>query len=87
MMETLKRAERKVYIGIIPFLVLRSLAAYIDQVKAEFAKLRILDTLHMRDLIFVVGVGLFFLAYSVCEVSSNIIPQRIGAWLWLACIF
>lgn len=30
MMETLKRAERKVYIGIIPFLVLRSLAAYID---------------------------------------------------------
>lgn len=76
--------HRSVAFHIIPFLCLGFLAAYIDRVNVGFAKFEMLDDLHMGDAAFGLGAGIFFLAYILCEVPSNIILERVGARLWLA---
>jgi len=76
--------HRKVFLRIVPFLTMGFLAAYIDRVNVGFAKLQMLDALHIGNFAFGFGAGLFFLGYIFCEVPSNIILQRVGAHVWLA---
>ena len=75
---------RRVSWRIVPFLMLCYVAAYLDRVNIGFAKLQMLDDLHFSETVYGLGAGVFFLAYFLFEVPSNVILHRVGARRWIA---
>lgn len=75
---------RKIVWRIIPFLCFCYLASYLDRINVGFAKLQMLDSLHMSETVFGLGAGLFFVGYILFEVPSNLILEKVGARLWIA---
>jgi MFS family permease len=75
---------RKVTWRLIPFLCLCYLAAYLDRINVGFAKLQMLDTLHMSETAYGLGAGLFFVGYILFEVPSNLVLEKVGARRWIA---
>jgi len=78
------RTYAKVTRRIVPFLMLCYLVAYLDRVNVGFAKLQMSSDLHFSDTIYGLGAGIFFIAYFLVEIPSNIILHRVGARLWMA---
>jgi len=68
----------------IPFLVACYFVAYLDRVNVGFAKLTMDADLKLTDTMFGFGAGVFFLAYFLFEVPSNMILDRVGARVWIA---
>ena len=68
----------------IPFLILCYFVAYLDRVNVGFAKLTMDTDLGLSDTAFGFGAGVFFLAYFLFEVPSNIIMDKVGARRWIA---
>ena len=68
----------------IPFLILCYFVAYLDRVNVGFAKLTMDADLGLSETAFGFGAGVFFLAYFVFEVPSNIIMDKVGARIWIA---
>ncbi len=58
--------------------------AYMDRVNISFAALRMNADLHFSATVYGLGGGLFFLAYALFEVPSNLALTRVGARRWLA---
>ena len=75
---------RKIVWRLIPFLCFCYLASYLDRINVGFAKLQMLDTLHMSETAYGLGAGLFFVGYILFEVPSNLVLQKVGARLWIA---
>ena len=75
---------RKISWRIMPFIVLCYLCGYLDRVNVGFAKLQMLNDLHMSDAVYGLGAGIFFIGYFIFEVPSNLILHRVGARLWIA---
>src|SRR6185436_7273518 len=67
-----------------PFLILCYFVAYLDRVNVSFAKLHMNQALGFSEAAFGLGAGLFFIAYFLFEVPSNIFLERVGARLWIA---
>ncbi len=78
------RTYAKVTRRIVPFLMLCYLVAYLDRVNVGFAKLQMSTDLHFSDTVYGLGAGIFFIAYFLVEIPSNIILHRVGARLWMA---
>src|SRR6187402_2314348 len=78
------RVIGKVMWRLIPFLILCYFVAYLDRVNVSFAKLHMNQALGFSDAAFGLGAGLFFIAYFLFEVPSNIFLERVGARLWIA---
>lgn len=76
----LSKARRK----LIPFLFVLYLVAYLDRINVGFASLQMNRELGLTESVFGLGAGLFFLGYSLFEVPSNLILERVGARLWIA---
>jgi MFS family permease len=74
-----KRVIGKVMRRLIPFLILCYFVAYLDRVNVSFAKLHMNQALGFSDAAFGLGAGLFFIAYFLFEVPSNIFLERVGA--------
>ena len=72
---TLKRVAYR----FIPFLMLCYFVNYLDRVNVGFAKLTMDADLGLSDTAFGFGAGIFFLAYFLFEVPSNVIMDRVGA--------
>ena len=68
----------------IPFLILCYFVAYLDRVNVSFAKLTMDADLKLSETAFGFGAGVFFLAYFLFEVPSNIIMDKVGARRWIA---
>ena len=68
----------------IPFLILCYFVAYLDRVNVGFAKLTMDADLGLSETAFGFGAGVFFLAYFLFEVPSNIIMDKVGAGVWIA---
>src|SRR5271166_4768210 len=68
----------------IPFLILCYFVAYLDRVNVGFAKLTMDADIGLSETAFGFGAGVFFLAYFLFEVPSNIIMDRVGARVWIA---
>ena len=49
-----------------------------------FAKLQMGADLQFTDAIYGFGAGIFFIAYCIFEVPSNLILERVGARVWIA---
>ena len=67
-----RRAIGKVMRRLIPFLILCYFVAYLDRVNVGFAKLHMNQALGFSEAAFGLGAGLFFIAYFLFEVPSNI---------------
>lgn len=79
-----RRVIGKVMRRLIPFLVLCYFVAYLDRVNVSFAKLHMNQALGFSEAAFGLGAGLFFIAYFLFEVPSNLFLERVGARLWIA---
>ncbi len=75
---------KKVMWRLMPFLFICYFVAYLDRVNVGFAKLQMNTALGMTDSAFGLGAGLFFIAYFLLEVPSNLALAKFGARLWIA---
>ncbi|WP_172652807.1 MFS transporter [Rhodococcus opacus] len=83
--ETLERSTiRRISIRLLPFLVLGYLIAYIDRSNVGFASLQMNDDIGLTASAFGLGASVFFLAYVLLEVPSNMALNKVGARLWIA---
>ena len=79
----LRRTYRKVSLYLLPYLFICYLFNYFDRVNVGFAKLQMLDDLHLSETVYGLGDGIFFTGYVVCGVPSNLMLYRVGARRWL----
>ena len=83
--DAMERAVMKrVTLRIVPFLMLCYFIAFLDRVNVGFAGAEMRQDLHLSASVFGFGAGVFFLAYFIFEVPSNLLLQRFGARRWLA---
>lgn len=75
---------RKVALRTVPFLMLCYFIAYIDRVNAGFAALQMNKDLGLSQAMFGLGGAIFFIAYILFEIPSNLALQKLGARLWIA---
>jgi ACS family tartrate transporter-like MFS transporter len=84
-MEALEqRTIAKVSARLIPFLIVCYFVAYLDRVNVGFAALTMNKDLGLSSSAFGFGAGIFFLAYFLFEVPSNLFLERVGARKWIA---
>lgn len=69
---------------IMPLVIGLYLCAIIDRSNVGFAKLQMLDDLHLSETGFALGSSIFFLSYVLVEVPSALAAYRFGARLWFA---
>ena len=79
-----QRTIAKVTARLVPFLIVCFFVAYLDRVNVSFAALTMNKDLGLSDSAFGFGAGIFFLAYFLFEVPSNLFLERVGARKWIA---
>jgi MFS transporter, ACS family, tartrate transporter len=79
-----RSAMRKIYLRLLPLAVLSYLLACIDRINVSFAGLTMRDDLNMSAATFGFALGTFYWGYSVFELPSNLILEKVGARLWIA---
>ena len=75
---------RKVALRLLPLLVVGYIVNYLDRVNVSFAALTMNHDLGLTASAYGLGAGMFFIAYLLGEVPSNLIMQRVGARRWIA---
>ena len=78
------RTIRKVSARLIPFLIVCYFIAYLDRVNVGFAAITMNKALGLTATMFGFGSGIFFVAYFIFEVPSNLFLDRFGARKWIA---
>jgi ACS family tartrate transporter-like MFS transporter len=76
----LRRVQRR----LVPFAFICYVVAYIDRVNIGFAATELQRDLGLSQWQYGFGAGLFFLAYCMFEIPSNLILERVGARRWIA---
>ncbi|MFV2172737.1 MFS transporter [Actinomadura sp. LOL_016] len=79
-----RRTVRKVSLRIMPIIGLLYVFNYMDRANISYAQLGMEDELAVTTAVFGTASAIFFLAYVVFEIPSNMIMKRVGARLWLA---
>jgi ACS family tartrate transporter-like MFS transporter len=77
---TLAKVTRR----LVPFLIICYFVAYLDRVNVSFAALTMNHDLGLSQTAFGFGAGIFFIAYFIFEVPSNLLLERFGARKWIA---
>jgi MFS family permease len=75
---------RRVAFRFMPLLFNGYVVAYLDRVNVGFAKLQMLNSLHLSEAAYGLGAGLFFIGYFLFEVPSNLLLHKLGARRWIA---
>src|ERR1700692_164656 len=78
------RTIAKVTRRLVPFLIICYFVAYLDRVNVGFAALTMNQDLGLSQTAFGFGAGIFFIAYFIVEVPSNLMLERFGARKWIA---
>jgi D-galactonate transporter len=85
MMQALEiRTIARVSKRLVPFLIICYFVAYLDRVNVGFAALTMNQDLGLSQTAFGFGAGIFFIAYFIFEVPSNLLLERFGARKWIA---
>jgi len=71
---------------LMPLLLICYLFAHLDRINIGFAKMQMSTDLHFSDTVYGFGAGLFFIAYALFGVPSNIALDRVGPRRWIACL-
>src|SRR3981081_4015920 len=74
---------RKNAIRLLPLLTLAYTVNYLDRTNISCAALRMNQDIGLTATQYGRGAGVFFLAYCLFEVPSNIALYRFGARLWI----
>jgi D-galactonate transporter len=69
---------------LLPFLLLLYIIAWIDRVNVGIAALTMNADIGLTDRSYSFGATLFFIAYAICEVPSNVVLAKVGARRWIA---
>ncbi|MEO8309399.1 MAG: MFS transporter [Pseudomonadota bacterium] len=69
---------------LVPYLLLLYVIAWLDRVNISFAALQMNQDLGFGPAVYGLGAGIFFAAYALFEVPSNLVLARVGARLWIA---
>src|SRR5579863_10443131 len=78
------RTIAKITTRLVPFLIICYFVAYLDRVNVGFAALTMNQDLGLSQTAFGFGAGVFFIAYFIFEVPSNLLLERFGARKWIA---
>jgi len=78
------RTIAKVTGRLVPLLIVCCFVAYLDRVNVGFAALTMNQDLGLSQTAFGFGAGIFFIAYFLFEVPSNLLLERFGARKWIA---
>lgn len=78
--QTIAKVSRR----LVPFLIVCYFVAYLDRVNVGFAALTMNQDLGLSQTAFGFGAGIFFIAYFIFEVPSNLFLERFGARKWIA---
>jgi ACS family tartrate transporter-like MFS transporter len=81
--QVLRSALRKASLRLLPVISIGYGLAYMDRINISFASLRMNADLHFSATVYGLGAGLFFVAYAICEVPSNLLMLRFGARKWM----
>jgi MFS transporter, ACS family, tartrate transporter len=68
---------------LVPLAMAIYVASFLDRVNVGFAALTMNKDLGFSPEVYGFGAGIFFLSYSVFEVPSNLILEKVGARLWM----
>jgi len=79
-----RRVMARVTRRFVPLAFLCYVIAYLDRVNIGFVATELQRDLGLSATTYGIAAGLFFLGYSVCEVPSNLILERVGARRWIA---
>ncbi|SDK33521.1 Sugar phosphate permease [Pseudomonas delhiensis] len=69
---------------LMPLLLVCYVFAHLDRINIGFAKLQMSADLHFSDTVYGLGAGLFFVAYALFGVPSNLMLERVGPRRWIA---
>ncbi len=78
------RTIAKVSSRLVPYLIVCYFIAYLDRVNVGFAALTMNKALGLTATMFGFGAGIFFLAYFIFELPSNLFLDKYGARKWIA---
>ena len=79
-----KATMRRVSLRLVPFLMACYFFALLDRVNVGFAALQMNKDLGLSAAVFGLGSSLFFVAYFLVEVPSNLALEKFGARRWIA---
>ena len=79
-----QRAISKISWRLLPLLMISYFIAYLDRVNLGFAGAAMSKDLGFTAAVFGSAAGIFFLAYFLFEVPSNLALERFGARRWIA---
>ena len=66
------RTVRRIFLQIVPFIIVFYFIAYLDRVNISFASLTMNNDLGMSSTAYGFGAGVFFVSYFMFEVPSNL---------------
>jgi ACS family tartrate transporter-like MFS transporter len=69
---------------LLPLIFLGYVLAYLDRVNIGFAQLGMGTELGIRTAAYGFAAAIFFIAYFIFEVPSNLLMRRFGARIWIA---
>ena len=75
---------RKVFRRLIWFLFVLLVVSFMDRINIAFAALTMNKDLGLSAAAYGVSLTVFYIAYSLCEIPSNLILAKVGARLWIA---
>lgn len=75
---------RKLRFGLLPFLFVLYVVAFLDRVNIGFAAATMNRELSITSQQFGLAAGIFFWGYFLFEVPSNLILHKVGARVWIA---
>ncbi|WP_372349862.1 MFS transporter [Streptomyces sp. KL116D] len=76
-------AVRKIFRRVVPLFFVMFVANYMDRVNLGFAQDQLRADVGLSAAAFGLGAGIFFIAYALFEVPSNMLMERFGAKVWL----
>src|SRR3954451_7139332 len=83
-MELQTRTMKRVAARLMPALLILYSIAYLDRVNVTFAQDKLESDLGFSGAVYGFGAGVFFIAYFILEVPSNLALHKFGARKWIA---
>jgi MFS transporter, ACS family, 4-hydroxyphenylacetate permease len=75
---------RKVFRRLMWFLFILLVVSFMDRINIAFAALTMNKDLGLNAAAFGMSLTVFYVAYTLCEIPSNLVLARVGARLWIA---
>src|SRR5215467_1599233 len=71
---------------IIPWMILLYLVNVLDRVNVSFAALTMNKDVGFSPIVYSLGAGILFIGYTIFQIPSNLVLERIGARRWISLI-